>query len=454
MFCTKCGAENDNDANFCERCGKPIKNGLNQANNSVQSMNYTNLGRTNSMTQSVNQNVRRKTISNKMIIGAIILIIAVVVGYKVIDNIGRTINLDKYIYVQSEGYDGFGSGYVAIDWEAMENTYGSKISFTNAAKKEYGGFMNIMTPLDALNEAVTLHYDYVEDLSNGDKIKYHWEIDEKKLQCVNCKLKFQDGEATVSGLKETEKYDVFGNMIVKFEGIEPNGTVQVDYAENNEIYYSYSFDKRDGLKNGDVITLTIDKDDAIYYLSQYGKAPLEMEKQYTVQGLDTYLKESKDIDNDILEEMKNVGLESFKNLIEEYNYEGGELQSLDYVGLYFLRNKKEELSNGNSLYLVYKAKVRNYYSNDSDNFDEINDIYWYISYKNLIVDKDGKLDIDINFYYSPVEFFYIDSGIDDGWWGTISWGYYGYPSLEDLYKKEIEDDLDNYNCEEVIDKSL
>lgn len=48
----------------------------------------------------------------------------------------------------------------------------------------------------------------------------------------------------------------------------------------------------------------------------------------------------------------------------------------------------------------------------------------------------------------------VDSGIKSGWWSTKTWYYYGYESLENLYKAVVTSNMDLYNHEDNMDESV
>ena len=123
-----------------------------------------------------------------------------VIGSIVIHN-GNTINLNKYVTIESSGYNGYGSVYATSAWDAIEKKYGSRISFTSDAKKEYGGILSWTTPIEVLQ----------------------------------------------------------GDVDVEFSGISPDGKANLNYTGTMMHSYDFSCDKTSGLSNGDVVTVTIDE---------------------------------------------------------------------------------------------------------------------------------------------------------------------------------------------------
>ena len=91
-----------------------------------------------------------------------------------------------------------------------------------------------------------------------------------------------------------EAVDPFETLSVDFSGVAPNGYVIL--KDNNERFrygnalegyesvFEFKADKHEGLKNGDVIKVTVSlrRDQGNLYLSQ-------IEKEYTVEGLNSYV---------------------------------------------------------------------------------------------------------------------------------------------------------------------
>ena len=125
----------DPDAKFCKNCGKPLVTGGESQVKSL--MNLTSP-------------VHGIDLPKKLIAGvAVILVILTAIIFGVV-NSGKTIKLDKYLTIEADGYDGYGKAKTTIDWDAIEKKYGSKVSFSSAARKEYGGLLSMMTPVDAM----------------------------------------------------------------------------------------------------------------------------------------------------------------------------------------------------------------------------------------------------------------------------------------------------------------
>ena len=96
-----------------------------------------------------------------------------------------TVNLNDYLKVTYDGYDGGGTAYTEIDWDSMINDYGKKISYKKGMSQN-----GSLTPIDTI-----MHYTEVnvkgndEKLSNGDKVSYTWKVDKDEIEkLIKCKI--------------------------------------------------------------------------------------------------------------------------------------------------------------------------------------------------------------------------------------------------------------------------
>lgn len=462
MFCGNCGTENASGAKFCKGCGKPLNSGEGQRPKIIPAQRNPESGSGEALSNAPKVNVGQvtdkiKTFPKKIVIGACAAVVALIVIICVAVNAKATIDLNDYLSFESEGYDGYGTVRANIDWDAIAVKYGDKVSFTSQAKNEYGGFLNIMTPMDAIKDSISIHLDESSGLSNGTTIAYTWDVDEDLSKYVKCKVKYKDDSYVVSGLTEVGSFDAFADLTVEYSGIAPNGYANLNYLGSEISYYDFKCDKLDGLSNGDIVKVTIDESKLENYAKNLGKVPESLEKEYIVEGLSSYLAQINEIDDESMALMQQQASDAYNAYVAKNWGEGENLESLTYIGDYLLTIKDKDVTWGNInvLYLVYKAQVRNTYSYDGDTYNKVNDIYWYISFNNLMVEPDGKITVDLTYYNTPGKNFTIDSGVsNNGWWSTKTWYYYGYETLDELYKDVITSNMDVYNHEDNVDESV
>ena len=456
MFCGKCGAENDNGALFCRSCGKPL--GSNKVQQTTSSLLESNDSVKDSMSRvDISAKLEKaKGIPKKFIAVACALVVALIAITVVMSETKKTVDLNNYLEIEAEGYDGFGRATATIDWKAIEAKYGNQISFTKYAQSETARLIGILTPVEALQECVSVKLNDNTKLSNGAAVEYKWEIDEDLSKILDCKVKYKDGNYTVTGLTEVGKFDAFSDMTVEFTGIAPNGKASINYLGSELNYYDFDCDKTNGLSNGDTVKVTIDENKIEYFAENLGKIPEELEKEFKVEGLESFVTRISEVDDEAMKAMQQQAEDVYNANVAKNWGEGESLESLTCIGEYLLSAKNSDTwGSNNHLILVYKAQVRNTYSNDKGaSYNKVNDVYWYIRFSDLMVGSDGKTAVNVTSYDTPYDRFTVDSGVDSGWWSTKQWYYNGYTSIDELYKTAVVTNIDSYNHEDNIDESV
>ena len=454
-FCGKCGAKNDDDAKFCCKCGAALNNvsvtkpesqavSNNTASEKISSIDFKNAGE-------ALKKIPTKTIG---IAGGAVAVLLIAIIFAV--NHKPTIKLDNYVTFEQTGYDGYGEVSASIDWEAIEEKYGKSIKFTSKAKEDYGALLSMFTPIDALEECVDIEFEQDGGLSNGDEVVYYWDIDEDLSVDLDCKVKYKDGTVKITDLAEVGKFEAFDDIEVSFSGIAPNGVATVEYSGEELVINSYDFDiyPDSGLSNGDVISVSIPERYVQGCAERCGKVPENLEKEYTVEGLQSYVTERSQITEDAIDKMQKQGEDVYKAHAAQNFSDGEELESLTCVGDYLLTAKNYDgWGYSNIFYMVFRAQVHNTISRSKQTYDKVNDIFWYIEFDNLMVDENGDIDVDVTQYSKPIDTFVIDSNVSNGWFGTKEWYYYGYKSIDDLYENAVTTKIDSYNHEDNIDES-
>ena len=483
MQCHNCGKEVANGAKFCKYCGSRLTEKQESSDIAEKQDVPEEEGEDKGASETVKQEAlditdkqessgavedeqampskERNAASEKRKASPIVLISAavslVVLLFLTVffTSFGSGINLNKYMSLETEGYEGYGKTKLSIDWDAIEKKYAAKMDFTEAAKEEYGMFLSMMSPVDVLRENVSVEVDKSSDLSNGDELKYTWHVNEEKInKYVKCKLKWKDGEYKVSSLKKVEKMDAFSGLGLQFSGIAPNGEVKLQYNGKGIDVSDFRCDKTSELENGDTVTVTLSEDAIPKLVESYGMVPQEMKKQYTVSGLDKYVSKTEEIDPATIKALQDQAWDEYQEYIANSWSKEASLESFDYLGTYLLTNKSKEEWEQNRLYLVYRVKSRINYSGTYGSYNQVNDIYWFISFPNLILKANGKVEVeDILNGSTPLSTFDVDSGLSDGWFGTLKWSYYGFGSLESLYKSAVTANLSSFNHEDHVEES-
>lgn len=440
MFCKHCGSENDDNTKFCRECGQPLEDRASQKEKEADHAPSEKKG--SSLTDKI------KALPKKvlMAVGAgaaiIMLLLFVVLGME------DSIDMNQYLTIEAEGYDGYGKLHAAINWDAVEEKYGEKLSFTEEAGKTFGGLISLMSPMDVLQDCVRVELEKYSGLSNGDTVAYTWTVDEDLANMLKCKIKCKDGSFSVSDLQQAETFDLFSQLEVEFTGTAPEGRASLTYTGTELRSDAFRCDKSRDLSNGDTITVSISDSNVELLAEQLGKVPESLEKQYTVQGLNSYVRKASEIDETALAEMQKQASDEYISHAAQWK-EDKKLENLSYLGNYLLTSKDGA---GNYLYLVYKASIRNYYADSQQTYDQVNEVYWYTRFENLMVNGDGKTEVDVRDYSTPYDSVYFDTSGNDSY-GAKRWSYYGYKTLEELYKDAIASKKDDYTCEDNINET-
>ena len=348
-----------------------------------------------------------------------------------------TVNLNDYLKVTYDGYDGGGTAYTEIDWDSMINDYGKKISYKKGMSQN-----GSLTPIDTI-----MHYTEVnikgnnEELSNGDKVSYTWKVDKDEIEkLIKCKIKYSNGSEKVSGLKKMELFDPFENLKVTFSGVEPNGEADIEYNGDMLSDYDFTCDKGYGLKNGDKIKISL-TEDAEYYVNQYNKAPSMLEKEYKVKNLGKYLSKIKEVDTDAMNSVRAKAQKSISNMTDYWS-DDITLDKVSYVGNYLQVAKDGDDYTKNYYGVIYQINA--HIQPDGGQRKDVV-AYYSMKFGNVIVDGDGKCKIDLDEYNVPYDEFSVEVTSGDSY--SDKYWFEGYQTLEALKKNCVDEAADEFDCE-------
>ena len=434
MFCEKCGNEMPDNVKFCPSCGA-------EQGESIQK------------TFSGNTGEKKKKNRKPLIIAAAALAVICIAAMLVIALRKPAISLNQYLTVEFDGAEGYGTASVSIDYEKLISDSRDKMKVADDT---------LFSSSDLLMFCIDGELDKTDRLSNGDTVTFSWSCnDEEALDSFGVKLKYSDEEFIVEGLEQMETRDLFEYFNVTFSGISPEGeaNVSMDISSDYTFPLYYELDKRDGLSNGDVVTLTLymsgDTDVYQYYAENFGFIPASTEKTYTVEGLEAYVQSSADISDDAMEKMKAQGEDAFTSFVAQSWSEEATVNEISFCGDYLLVNKDPSNYSGavNQLYLVYHVKSTLDYTTVTGDkrFRATPEFYWYILYENLVVGDDGKTIVDVNDYETVNDSFKVTSDNIMNWGSPKAWTYRGYETLDDLEYAVVTTNQEVYNCENNVE---
>lgn len=352
-----------------------------------------------------------------------------------------TVDLNKYISIEADGYDSMGTVSYVFDSESFENDYSGKIKLNSESNGNATGIglLTGETSTELLIDfCVDQSLDKTSNLSNGDVVTLTWDCDDELAnEYFNCKLKYSDITYTVEDLTEVKKFNPFDYVEVSFTGISPNGDIEIiqDYEQSEMQYIKLTADKNSGLKAGDSVKIIAEVSGSVdTFVEKFGEVLGETEKTYEVEKLASYVVDVNDISSEVMEKMTKQGEDIFKSSVAKDWDEPENLKNISYIGNYFLTAKSDiEIGTKNYIYLVYKISAVNPEPEQEITF------YYYVCFKDIVNETDGTISVDLNDYSAPTS----------GWFGTEQfqigiYTYAGFENLDTLYNDCVVSKVENY----------
>ena len=386
---------------------------------------------------------------------AVVLILLVLASFFALLPRNTKVNLDKYVTVSFDGYDGYGKALVKFDKDAYLKDYKKKIKL-----KKSGNFLQ-----DSLTKnygAAELLYDFYIDgnwkiegdssdgkLKNGETVKLSWGFNQEELE-EQFKVKFtsKGTEFKVEGLKDVKLFDGFKDFDYKFTGISPEGAVEwkgTGDMDGSKGYY-FTVEPSMDLKNGDKVKVKIEPANPESLIQKYGIAPKETEKEITVEGLPSYVEKADAISDSLLQDMQKEITDKIQSQLasqgEEVSFVGAE-----YLGYYFLTSKSANAFEHNIMFPVMKVNVQINIPDKSYNAQH--SYYFTGAFTNLMDEGSGKVTVDLNDMDIPYHYATIDTGVVS-WFSTVKFNFSGFEDLNSLRNQCVSQKLDKYTVEETV----
>lgn len=459
MFCKKCGNQIDDGVAFCKSCGTPVNGEASDSSNESTSGAKTDVTPANATVAAKKAPLNMKVLMP--IIGAAAVILIVII---LIVTAKPTVKLDKYVDVEFDGYETVGTARVVFDREAFLDDYGKKIKYTKAFQQseEYrleAAFGMRPSKSDSaeylLQECVSYKLDKSSELTNGDTVVVEWDCDEDAArEYFGCKLKFSDLEFTVEGLANAKLVDPFENIDITYSGIAPNGEINPQYTgdisglkfyvENNRCY-----------SNGDKATVKVQYGYGAaneQSLINEGIILTALEKDFTIEGLDSYATKFDDISDSAMDSMKRQADDIFSSMVASNWDERWTAETPEYIGAYFLSPKTSDVwGDKNRVILVYKVVANMEYENGKKNYTAKVSYLYPVQFTDVMVLADGTVSVDTSKGTRPYDNFRREYDLG-GWWNT-SFYFYGYEDVDSLFSNCVTKYVENYNYESTVDDS-
>lgn len=183
-YCPECGTQLNDDALFCRECGHKFENvnvqksNVNSGSNQTSTLNIPKLN--------------LKSINKKTIIVAAVVVLAVIAGILFFTR-KPTLDLNDYITVTYDGFEGEGQAYLEFDNSAFALDVNT----------------NKSTLYDNYREFINVSLEPNEGLSTGDEVKTVWKVNDKQFtKLFGIKLKHKQQSYVVEGLKQHLTADI------------------------------------------------------------------------------------------------------------------------------------------------------------------------------------------------------------------------------------------------------
>ena len=351
---------------YCEFCGKEIKSG--------EKCNCPQAQKTISKAPS-----NKKVLKIAFIIVAIILVI---VGIASLSGFNSKKDPFEYVEVSFSGVDTLGKVNVLLnESELIESIIGEEPSVTDSTEgmKEYFEWYD---EYETYQLAIEMTVSKKENLSNGEEIT----VKITASGVATDKIASGEKKYTVSGLTQIEKVDAFKSIELVTEGVSGNAAAEIKLLDNSAFFKACEFDiePKYKLSNGDKVIVTIKNSN--YLAEKYNKVPQTMSKEFVIQGLGSYVTSADQISQELIKIIADKYLASKKTDVKDdflFTY-----SEVKYYGSYLYVEKADS-------YAMSKNELRIYvYYNQYMDGELRQTIYSPIIFDNIIINPDGKIDIN------------------------------------------------------------
>lgn len=293
--------------------------------------------------------------------------------------------------------------------------------------------------LAVLEESIKLEADKKESISNGDTIKVSVSWNDELAKNIGVKLTGSEIVVEVSAIEEAKEIDLFKDIVIDYSGESPYATASVrntssDYFLSN---MRYTIENNGNIANGDEIKVIAECD--VESAEEKGYIITETEHTFIAEGIDYYITEYSEIDEDTFQKMDSQARDLIESeLAGNYEYmhrmypkeiyihyiETGEISSIERTNIYFmvLKNlENDSLSTPNFIFQIYQVTTVD------EKSPEGKTVYIPVGFKNFIMRNTG-VDIDISDAY-------ITS--------------HTYETFEDMFSELVTENKDKYVYEEI-----
>ena len=374
------------------------------------------------------------------------------------------ISLNDYLDYTVSGYNEYGKVSYSIDKEALKKAIADQISSTNKDISAESLMQDSQFQGAFSKCKFDGSFDRNESLSNGDKIKFKFNVDFTPLteNYKDIKIVFNDITVDVDGLSPTEKFNPFDGLVVTFDGISDRGTVSVNGTKTKNPDLLFIVSEKENLSNGQKITVSIvregqSKEEVLLAcVEDSGLVPTVYEKEYTVEGLPCFAQEFSEVPNSAIKTLignadkmvRDRDLESFYSISGGWNKmttkKNHRIDSLNLVDAYFMTTTTDE-EVVNQLVMIYQEDVHYEWYLVDEFRNAHNDRYYnYAIFTNVILSEDkSEALLDMG------EYRFCENIIDNGINSNDLTYFYGYKTKDEIYQQYVKSQDYKYIVEKL-----
>ncbi len=429
----QCGSELPANVRFCPSCGNPCE----------PTAPVINSAR---VTDGINNAQHKKSPAFVFAIISAIVLIAIVFVFIFRALFSYKIDLNDYVNISCNGYDGYGTATYTIDTDSLSLDFSQHYKLDKKYAKtlgiqasDYLGLKDDVCFASFIKVIGSPSLSQTTDLKNGDSITLSWICSDKTKGAIKhafgISLDTSDMEYSVTNLRPIELIDPFDNVSFTFSGIQNSENIQLETDLSDDFRYSIE-EPLINVTNGDEITLKIYPrafSSWEEYTENTGRQVASDSVVLKVDGLDILVSSISDIPVSFLNEAdKNanriIAMHIQSSLEEndwawkdQTNYYQSSIEKPKHIRDYICYSPTEGISKVILLYridnrLIYTDQVGNRWAD----FDVTVPVYLaYEINANLCLSKEGIFeasDVSGELLYNDEEVITISRTDENGYW--------------------------------------
>ena len=276
-----------------------------------------------------------------------VVILAVVLCCSLMVGCGKpTVNLNDYVKITCEGYDGYGSVSARIDYQQIIEDYADNLA-DNLDTSVFGD----QTPSIAAAfvfesyKPFAIAYESPENAKNGDKVEFTWNTSESGIEqlakVLDVEFKYENFTYEFEDLEPLKEVDPFEVLDLDYYGTSGQAKASnygevVIKTEDGQLRYDLEIEEDKLVSNGDTLKVSIDVDEYMEedLAKNYGIILTRKEAEIIVEGAKYYPTENP---QEVFEYLtsESVSLQNATKAVEDFYSEyTGEIK-VEYVGALF-----------------------------------------------------------------------------------------------------------------------